>query len=737
MRTSKLKKLSKRKEDFMNYSEAKEKATALVSKMTYTEIVSQLLYNSPAIEHLNIKEYNWWNEALHGVARAGTATVFPQSIGLAATFNPTLIGKVASAIATEGRAKYNQSTKYGDRDIYKGLTYWSPNINIFRDGRWGRGQETFGEDPHLTAVLGCEFIKGLQGGENFLSDDRNIPNAESQSSAGNKEFLKAGACAKHFAVHSGPEKNRHSFDAAVSKKDLFETYLPAFEWAVKKAGVIGVMGAYNRTNGEPCCAHTELMEKILLEDWGFKGYYVSDCGAIQDIYAHHHYTETAAEAASVAVKRGCNLNCGKTYQSLVDAYEEDLITDEDLQNAAVKLFTVRYLLGEFEENRPYSDIPYEALDCDEHKALNLNASEEAFVLLKNNNYLPLQNDKKLKIAIIGPNANNTTALEGNYNGIASHYTTPADGIREAFKNAKITVEAGSNHIIERKDCWDGFANMHSAGIAAAENADVTFLCLGLDRTVEGEEGCPSGYDYSVSGDRTTLYLPKTQQDLAEKVCDVCENVVVIVLTGSPVDLGEKVRNHAKAIIHGWYPGAEGGKALASIITGAVSPSGRLPITFPYGDSVLPDFEDYSMAGRTYRYATEKPLYPFGFGLGYTKLEFSEAAFTKTNDGIKVKVKVTNNGDLAAAAPIQVYASLHDSRCVTPIYQLCAFDKIHLGANETKEAELFIDSYWLSAVTNDGERVAPDGEITLYIGDRQPDERSAELTGSKVTQLKLC
>ena len=695
----------------MNYKEAKDRAEILVSKMTCEEMISQLLYNSPAIERLNIKEHNWWNEALHGVARAGTATVFPQSIGLAATFNPGLIGEIAAAIATEGRAKYNQSVKYGDYDIYKGLTYWSPNINIFRDGRWGRGQETFGEDPHLTATLGCEFIKGLQG---------------------DGEFLKAGACAKHFAVHSGPEKSRHHFNAEVSKKDLFETYLPAFEWAVKKAGVIGVMGAYNRTNGEPCCAHSELMEKILLDEWGFKGYYVSDCGAIQDIYQNHKYKDTAAEAAAVALKRGCNLNCGKTYESLIDAYEEDLITENDLHNAAVKLFTVRYLLGEFEEERPYSDIPYDALDCDKHRALNIRASEETLVLLKNNNFLPLQNDKKLKIAVIGPNANNKTALEGNYNGHASRYITLADGIREAFKNSKITVEAGSHHLIERRNSWSSNPeNLHSTGIAAAANSDIAFLCLGLDRTIEGEE---NGADKV--GDRTSFYLPKTQQDLAEKICDVCENVVVVVLCGSPVDLGEKVRNHAKAIIHGWYPGAEGGRALANIITGQVSPCGRLPITFPYGDAKLPDIENYSMEGRTYRYAKEKPLYPFGYGLGYTEFEFSNARFLRKGNSLNLYVDVKNNGNMDAKAPVQIYASVKDSRCVTPTYQLCALDKISLKADETKTAELFIDSYWLCAVTDEGERVYPDGEITLHIGDRQPDEVSGELTGSKVLSIKI-
>ena len=694
----------------MNYSEAKEKAASLVSKMTYTEIISQLLYNSPAIDRLNIKEYNWWNEALHGVARAGTATVFPQSIGLAAAFNPSLIGTVAAAISTEGRAKYNQSVRFGDYDIYKGLTYWSPNINIFRDGRWGRGQETFGEDPCLTATLGCEFIKGLQG---------------------DGEFLKAGACAKHFAVHSGPEKSRHFFNAEVSKKDLYETYLPAFEWAVKKAGVIGIMGAYNRTNGEPCCAHTELMEKILLTDWGFKGYYVSDCGAIKDIYAHHHYTETAAEAAATAVKRGCDLNCGSAYQSLVDAYEEDLITDEELKKAAVNVFTVRYLLGEFEEERPYSDVPYEKLDCEEHRALNLKTSEETFVLLKNNNFLPLSNDKELKIAVIGPNANNKTALEGNYNGHASKYVTLADGIREAFKNAKISVEAGSHLITEKKNSWSGFENMHSSGVAAAANSDIAILCLGLDRTIEGEE---NGAD--MVGDRQSFFLPKTQQDLAEKICDVCENVIVVVLCGSPVDLGEKVRNHAKAIIHGWYPGAEGGTALANIITGKVSPSGRLPITFPYGDSVLPAIEDYSMAGRTYRYLTEKPLYPFGYGLGYSKFEFSNVRVLRKVKSLILYVDVKNTGDMEALAPIQIYASVKDSRCTSPVHQLCALDKVSLKPGETKTVEIFVDGYWLCAVTDEGERVYPDEEITLYVGDRQPDERSAELTGSKILTVKI-
>ena len=356
----------------MDYITAKKKAFSIVSKMNAEEKISQLLYDSPAIERLGIKEYNWWNEACHGVARAGIATVFPQAIGLAATFHPELIHSVADAISTEGRAKYNANITYGDRGIYKGLTYWSPNINIFRDPRWGRGQETFGEDPFLTAAMGCEYIKGLQG---------------------SGEFLKAAACAKHFAVHSGPEKLRHSFNAKVDEKDLYETYLPAFEYAVK-AKVAGVMGAYNRTNGVPCCASKRLIGDILRTEWNFHGYFVSDCGAVADISEHHHYTDTLTKAAAAALKAGCNLNCGEAYTHLLDAYEEDLIDDNDITDAAVNIFTTRVLLGEFEENRPFADIPYSKLTCPEHKQLNLEAARQSLVLLKNeNHYLPVNQNK--------------------------------------------------------------------------------------------------------------------------------------------------------------------------------------------------------------------------------------------------------------------------------------------------------------------------------------------------------
>ncbi len=696
----------------MNYKAAKEKASALVAQMTPEECISQLLYTSAPIERLGIKEYNWWNEALHGVARAGTATVFPQAVGLAATFNPELIGKCADAISTEGRAKYNESVLENDRDIYKGLTYWSPNINIFRDPRWGRGQETFGEDPFLTASMGCEFIKGIQG---------------------DGEFLKAAACAKHFAVHSGPEGKRHGFDAKATKQDMYETYLPAFEWAVKKAGVAGIMGAYNRTNGEPCCASEHLVKEILLDGWGFEGYVVSDCGAIADIYNNHRYTSSHVESAAISLKRGCDVNCGEIYRQLIDAYEQDLIDEEDIRRSAVRAYTVRFLLGEFEEERPYSDIPLEKLDCEEFKALNLETARQSLVLLKNENgFLPLAPGKVKKIAAVGPNVLSVTALEGNYNGRASEYVTVADGLRRVFKNSDIQVAEGSNLVHEKECDWGGFGNMRSGAVAIAKKADVTVLCLGLDRTLEGEEGCTFDESYCDKGDRSTMLLPPTQIRLAEAVCDTCDIVIVVVLSGSPVDLGEKVRSKAKAIIHGWYPGAQGGLAIAELIAGAYSPSGRLSITFPYADTVLPDFEDYSMQGRTYRFSETDPLYPFGYGLSYSKFEFSGAML----EGCELSVDVKNAGDVGSFVPVQVYAVMKDSKIRTPIRQLCGLKKVYLNAGESKNVKINVDDYWLKAVDENGNRVTPNGGITLYIGDTQPDKRSISLTGNSFAEITV-
>lgn len=698
----------------MKYSEAYEKAEKLVSEMTVEEAASQLLYNSPAIERLNINEYNWWNEALHGVARAGTATVFPQAIGLAATFNPELIENVAEVISLEGRAKYNKSIEENDRDIFKGLTYWSPNINIFRDPRWGRGQETYGEDPFLTSECGCAFVRGLQG---------------------DGEFLRSAACAKHFAVHSGPEGLRHTFDAKVSEQDLWETYLPAFEWTVKSAGVIGVMGAYNRTNGEPCCASKKLIKDILLDKWKFNGYFVSDCGAIADIHQNHHYTESDTESAALALKRGCNLNCGWIYQKLIDAYEEDMITEDEIKNAAAKLFAVRFLLGEFEEKRPFSDIPFEKLDCPEHRSLNLKAARESLVLLENKeNFLPLKPSEVKSIAVVGPNCMSVTALEGNYNGRASEYITVADGIRRIFSESTVNVAEGSQLWYEKKNDWSGFANLHSTAVAAAKASDLTVLCLGLDSTMEGEEGSAAS-EYSDKGDKHTLFLPETQQKLTEKICEVSENVIAVIIAGSAIDPGEALRKHAKAIIHAWYPGAVGGLAVAELIAGIFSPSGKLPVTFYNGNDTLPDFENYSMENRTYRFIKSEPLYPFGYGLSYTNFVYSNASIN-ISGGIKISVNVKNTGKIAGNEKVQVYAKYTDSECRTPNFQLCGIKSVYTEPGENRAVEISVDDYWLKAVDEDGIRKEPDRTLSLYVGGHQPDEQSTKLCGYSCIEIKI-
>ena len=694
----------------MNQKKARITAERLVSKMTVYEKISQLLYTSPAIERLGIKEYNWWNEAAHGVARADTATVFPQAIGMAATFDPELIYEIGCAVSDEARAKYNQNVRFGDRGIYKGLTFWAPNINVFRDGRWGRGQETFGEDPYLTSKMGVSYVKGIQG---------------------DGEYLKAAACAKHFAVHSGPEYTRHTADAKASLKDMWETYLPAFEACVK-AGVAGVMGAYNRTNGEPCCAHSYLMEEVLFGKWGFDGYFVSDCGAISDICNGHHFTDTKAEAAALALKKGCDLNCGSTYEKLVDAYEEDLVTEEDITKAAVKLYTIRALLGEFEEQRPYSDVPYSTVNCEKHRDLNLAAAISGAVLLKNEGgFLPLK-DKYKRIAVIGPNANSVRALEGNYNGRSPEYVTVADGMRRVFKESSISVATGSSLISARGG--DG-EELLSGALAAASDADAAVLCLGLDSSVEGEEMNYEA-DGFFRGDRTTSYLPKPQIKLAEAVCDICDNVVVLVMCGSPADLGEKVNKAAKAVLHLWYPGALGGLAAAMLLHGDGSPSGRLPVTFYKGDAALPDMSDYSMKNRTYAYSNAKPLYPFGYGLSYSDIEYRSARITNEDEEkITLSVSVHNAGGYDVNEKIQIYASFKDSRTETPRFRLCGVKAAFLPAGGDMTVEIEADKRFIKAVLDNGDRVIPDGEITLYIGPCQPDGHSAALTGKTPLRVK--
>lgn len=577
---------------------ARERAEALVSQMTVDEMASQLKFDAPAIERLGIPAYNWWNEGLHGVARAGTATVFPQAIAMAAAWDTDLMKAEASVISEEARAKYNESIKHGDRDIYKGLTLWSPNVNIFRDPRWGRGHETYGEDPTLTSRLAVPFIEGLQG---------------------DGEYLKTAGCAKHFAVHSGPEALRHSFDAKANKKDMYETYLPAFEACVKEADVEAVMGAYNRTNGEPCCASEELMEHILREDWKFEGHYVSDCWAIRDFHEHHMVTKNGVESSALALNKGCDLNCGCTYLCLKEALNKRLTTKEKVKEAAIRLFTTRFLLGMFDETE-FDKIPYTAVESKEHLELSRKAAEESIVLLKNNGILPLKKEELKIIGVIGPNADNRSSLDGNYHGTASRYITVFEGIQDYVgDDVRVMYAKGSHLFLDKEEALAQEDDRVAEALSVAEHSDVVVLCIGLDESLEGEEG-DTGNAYA-SGDKEGLEFPKSQQRLMHVVLETGKKVIVCNFTGSAMNLSE-AEEKAEAVIQAWYPGSQGGKALANILFGEVSPSGKLPITFYRTLDELPDFTDYSMKGRTYRYLTEEPLYPFeyGFKLGDVQVE---------------------------------------------------------------------------------------------------------------------
>jgi len=696
-----------------------ERVKDLVSRMTLEEKVSQMLYNSPAIPRLGIKSYNWWNEALHGVARAGIATVFPQAIGMAATFDEDLIFEIADVISTEGRAKYHEFQRKGDHDIYKGLTFWSPNINIFRDPRWGRGHETYGEDPYLTSRLGIKFVEGLQGND--------------------KKYLKTAACAKHFAVHSGPEGERHSFNAVASKKDMYETYLPAFKKLVQEAKVEAVMGAYNRTNGEPCCGSKTLLKDILRDDWGFKGHVTSDCWAIKDFHENHMVTKTAPESVALAVNNGCDTNCGNMYLNLMIAYNEGLVTEEKINESVTRLMMTRMKLGMFDkdENVPYASIPYDVVDCKEHRELALKASKESLVLLKNDNLLPLNKDAIKSIAVIGPNADSREALMGNYYGTPSQYITVLDGIREILPDTvRINYSQGC-HLY--KDKVEGLAQPNdriAEAVAAAERSDVVVLCLGLDATIEGEEG-DAGNEYG-AGDKNDLNLPGLQQQLLEAVTAAGKPVVLVLLSGSALAV-TWADEHVPAIVQAWYPGAQGGRAIAQMLFGEFSPCGKLPVTFYRTTEELPDFRDYSMINRTYKYMQNEALYPFGFGLGYTRFEYSDltisSAQIKSGDSLTCTVKVKNIGSYESKEVVQVYLKDVETSTVAPRWQLRGIKKVNLKPGEQKEVSFTITPEDMMLVTDDGELILEPGMFEVYVGGSQPDARSIKLTGTQV--LKGC
>jgi len=825
----------------------------LVGRMTLDEKIGQMMNAAPAIPRLGIPEYNWWNECLHGVARAGLATVYPQAIGLGAAWDEDMQWRVADAISDEARAKHHDFARKGKRLIYEGLTFWSPNINIFRDPRWGRGQETYGEDPYLTGRLAVQFIKGLQG------DD--------------PHYYKTIATVKHFAVHSGPEPERHFFDAQPDERDFRETYLPQFEMGIKEGKAYSVMCAYNRLHGEACCGSSHLLTTILRKEWNFPGYVVSDCGAIDDIYEHHKIVATPEEAGAIAVKSGCDLECATTFTHLGDAVKKQQITEAQIDTAVKRLFRARMLLGMFDpaERVKYASIPYSVVDSKEHKELALEAARKSIVLLKNDHQLlPLKKDIKT-LAVIGPNADEWTMLLGNYNGLPSKAITPLEGIREklapgsrvlyargselaeglpnfdkipasalshdgakglqtdyynnkdfkgsilysevdsdinavwsegaprkdmndddfgvkwkgeltpatsglyqlgiittckvnlylndsivantsyhfrdefndprlrkskpvhleAGKKYRIRIEAGESYgdarvqLVWSRQQPDIRGQLKKEALATARQADAVVLCMGLSARLEGEEMdvAIDGFDH---GDRTTLDLPKIQQDLIKEITALGKPVVLVLLNGSAVSVNW-ADQHVPAIVEAWYPGQAGGQAIADVLFGDYNPAGRLPVTFYNGLGDLPAFGDYAMAGRTYRYYKKPVLYPFGYGLSYTTFHYDNLKIeppVHKGDSVHVTVDVKNTGTLPGDEVVQVYVSALDAKVPVPIRSLRGFRRIHLAAAETKTLHFTIDPVAFTIIDDKMQRVPLPGRYDIATGGGQPDAKAS-------------
>ena len=814
----------------------------LVSRMTLAEKVSQMMNAAPAIERLDIPEYEWWNEGLHGVARAGYATVFPQAIGLAATWDTNLIAQVAEVISTEARAKHNEFVRNNERGRYKGLTFWSPNINIFRDPRWGRGQETYGEDPYLTARLGVEFVKGLQGND--------------------PHYLKVVATPKHYAVHSGPEPERHAFDAKVYERDLRATYLPAFRATVVEAQAASVMCAYNRTNTEPCCANNRLMMDILRKEWGFNGYVVSDCGAISDIWKGHQFVKSEEAASALAVKAGTDLACGREYASLIQAVRDGLISEAEIDVSLKRLLTARFRLGMFDppEMVAYARIPISENDSPAHRALSLKAARESIVLLKNaDNALPLKKDLKT-IAVIGPNADAPEVLVGNYSGRPSKSVTPLAGIRNAVSsNTRVLYAVGSTltgeavipvpaslltvggkgtaigfkgeyftnqelrgqpadvrtdeqinfdwgrykpapHVSENNfsvrwtgkltpvesgtyrlgataddgvrlyldgqlliDAWKSnptktvtkevsleagraydvrmeyyqynreaiakfvWSYPHFAerqideAVTVARQADVAIVVLGLSAALEGEEMTVSTEGFR-GGDRTDIALPKGQEALLQAVSATGKPVVLVLLNGSALAVNW-ANDNVSAIVDAWYPGEEGGTALADVLFGDYNPGGRLPVTFYKSVDQLPPFTDYNMRGRTYRYFKGDPLYPFGFGLSYTKFKYDNLQLSankvKAGDELRITAEVRNVGEKAGDEVVQLYLTDVAATVPVPIRSLAGVKRVFLKPGEKQNVSFVLSGEQMSIIDDSGKRLIEPGEFLIGIGGKQP------------------
>jgi len=679
----------------------------LVGRLTLEEKVGQLMNAAPAIERLGIPAYNWWSEGLHGVARAGVATVFPQAIGLAATWDTALMYRVATVISTEARAKHHEAVREGRRDVYQGLTFWSPNINIFRDPRWGRGMETYGEDPFLTGRLAVAFVRGMQG------DD--------------PRYLRVVATPKHFAAHSGPEPGRHAFDAVVDARDLEETYLPAFRAAVTEGGAQSVMCAYNRLDGTPACANTFLLGQTLRGRWGFGGYVVSDCDAVDDMRTGHKVSPDSTVVAAMALRAGDDLNCGSAFRMLVEAVRRGLVTEAQVDSAAARLFRARFRLGMFDppERVAYARIPISENDSPAHRALALETARKSIVLLRNaGGLLPLRRGLK-RIAVIGPNAADVEVLLGNYNGTPAAPVTPLAGIRAKAAGTEVGYAKGSPWALGMPDA-DSAAAWRDSAVALARRSDVAVLCLGLSPRLEGEE-LPvrvPGFD---GGDRTTLDLPAPQEALLEAVVATGTPVVLVLVNGSALAV-DWAAGHVRAIVEAWYPGQAAGTAIADVLFGNYNPGGRLPVTFYRSVAQLPAFTDYRMAGRTYRFFRGDVLFPFGYGLSYTTFRYRDLRApraVRAGDSAAVSVEVENAGTVAGEETVELYLTALDGDARSPIRSLEGFQRVALGPGERRRVTLTLGQRQLSTVDSAGACAVRPGRYEISVGGRQPGPSAAQ------------
>jgi len=685
-----------------------ERISDLLSRLTLQEKATQMMHDAPGITRLGILPYSWWNESLHGVARSGRATVFPQCIGLAATFDEDLMTRLGTAISDEAWAKYNIAQKLENYSQYSGITFYAPNVNIFRDPRWGRGQETYGEDPYLTSRMSLGYVKGMQGND--------------------PQYLKTAACAKHFVVHSGPEEARHSFDAVPPLKDFYETYTPAFETLVKEGHVESVMCAYNRTFGKPCCGSSFLLHDLLREKWGFKGYVTTDCWAIQNFYKYHGTTPDEAESVALAIKSGVNLCCGNEFNGIPEAVKRGLITESEVDDALRILLRTRFKLGLFDpvNKNPYSAINENVIGCQKHIDLAYEAAAKSVVLLQNNkSVLPLKKNLK-NVFVVGPYAANQDVLMGNYNGLSDRMTTVLEAVvGKVSAGTTVSYREGVEPSVD-------FKNKMNYSLGEVRGADAVIAVFGISGVFEGEEG--ESIASTTKGDRLDLNLPSNQLEYLRQLKKNCTSPLILVLTGGSPVCTEELKTIADAILFVWYPGQEGGRAVADVLFGDVNPSGKLPITFPKSVSQLPDFKDYSMKGRTYRYMTEEPLYPFGFGLSYTKFTYSDmklsAVKIKKGKTVTATATITNTGNFAGEEIAQLYITDVKASCSTPLYSLKSFRRVQLQPGESKQVTFDITPEMEMLINEKGEKVLESGDFKIYIGGSSPVDLSVKLGGQE-------